>query len=140
MLLLAHMIKIGKIDFSKNMSIANSYFNPYKERAEKHIEEFSGGSSKSKKIDENIYELECQDLSVSDSIDTRKVMKAHNTFKNVLQGRTLEDLQFIDLKCNYLDNDDEDEFVMFRGVNLLQFISLYDPWIVYLGTIQQKIA
>lgn len=68
------------------------------------------------------------------------VMKAMNTFHNVMNARVLGSLESLGLMCNYMDNDDEDEYVMTRGLGVLQFISRHDPWVAYMGTIQQKIS
>lgn len=51
MLLLAAQLKIGRVNLHCNSTNAISYFNPYKDRAEKAVEETTGAV---KKVDDNI--------------------------------------------------------------------------------------
>lgn len=137
MLLLAGMLKRGKIKLSGNSTNALSFFNPYKERGENVVEGLSGGG---KPVDENVKQMTCQEMNEPGHVEMATVMKAMNTFHNVMNARTLGGLQSLGLLCNYMDNDDEDEFVMLRGLGVLQFVSLHDPWVAYMGSIQQKIS
>jgi hypothetical protein len=46
-------------------------------------------------------------------------MHAVNTFRNVVGTRVLAEINYMGLMCNYMDNDDEDEFIMYRGMGIM---------------------